>query len=156
MKVYCPVCGMTFWCRVERPENIRKMAKKLHNHRELCSCPDWRVDGSREDWTMTWWQAKRLALIRDSVKRGGNVWRWRPQCQSCGMVSEYSVNSNLNGGSDVEVHHIIPRSQGGSDSPKNLIVLCHKCHRLTYKGGYAGLPASCYDSQEKLPIEVKV
>ena len=28
----------------------------------------------------------------------------------------------------LQVHHVIPRSQGGSDFPENLITLCSKCH----------------------------
>ncbi len=31
---------------------------------------------------------------------------------------------------DLEVHHIIPRSQGGSNKSWNLITLCNKHHRL--------------------------
>jgi len=29
---------------------------------------------------------------------------------------------------NLHIHHIIPRSHGGSDDPENLIVLCEKCH----------------------------
>jgi len=29
---------------------------------------------------------------------------------------------------NLHIHHIIPRSHGGSDDPANLIVLCEKCH----------------------------
>jgi len=29
---------------------------------------------------------------------------------------------------NLHIHHIIPRSHGGSDDPSNLIVLCEKCH----------------------------
>lgn len=29
----------------------------------------------------------------------------------------------------LEVHHIIPRSKGGTDDPNNLITLCQRCHR---------------------------
>lgn len=28
----------------------------------------------------------------------------------------------------LQIHHVIPRSQGGSDFPENLITLCSKCH----------------------------
>lgn len=34
----------------------------------------------------------------------------------------------------LEVHHIIFRSQGGSDDAKNLITLCHPCHQALHKG----------------------
>ncbi len=40
------------------------------------------------------------------------------QCQVCGK--EHSA----------QVHHIIPRSQGGSNELSNLIVLCGRCHML--------------------------
>lgn len=29
----------------------------------------------------------------------------------------------------LEIHHKIPVSKGGSNEKSNLIVLCHKCHR---------------------------
>lgn len=32
-------------------------------------------------------------------------------------------------GKVLEVHHIIPRNDGGSNKPSNLICLCHNCHR---------------------------
>ena len=28
----------------------------------------------------------------------------------------------------LQIHHVIPRGQGGSDFPENLITLCSKCH----------------------------
>lgn len=34
-----------------------------------------------------------------------------------------------------EVHHIEPRSEGGPNEPKNLIVLCPTCHRKADNGG---------------------
>lgn len=36
--------------------------------------------------------------------------------------------------SKLEVHHIMFRSQGGSDSQENLITLCHTCHSLLHSG----------------------
>jgi len=33
-----------------------------------------------------------------------------------------------------EVHHIIPRSKGGSDRPDNLILLCQNCHTKVHTG----------------------
>lgn len=29
---------------------------------------------------------------------------------------------------DLSVHHVVPRSEDGSDQPQNLVTLCHKCH----------------------------
>ena len=36
--------------------------------------------------------------------------------------------------SKLEVHHIIFRRNGGSDDPKNLITLCHTCHKKLHEG----------------------
>lgn len=32
----------------------------------------------------------------------------------------------------IEVHHITPRSRGGSDKPDNMICLCHSCHKKVH------------------------
>lgn len=36
--------------------------------------------------------------------------------------------------SKLEVHHIVFRSQGGSDEAENLITLCHTCHKALHDG----------------------
>lgn len=36
--------------------------------------------------------------------------------------------------SKLEIHHIMFRSQGGSDNQENLITLCHTCHSLLHSG----------------------
>jgi len=36
--------------------------------------------------------------------------------------------------SKLEVHHIVYRSQGGSDEASNLITLCHTCHKALHNG----------------------
>ena len=36
--------------------------------------------------------------------------------------------------SKLEVHHIVFRSQGGSDEESNLITLCHTCHKKLHSG----------------------
>lgn len=40
-------------------------------------------------------------------------------CQSCGRRFESA---------DLEAHHLLPRAQRGSDSIRNLVTLCKKCH----------------------------
>jgi N6-L-threonylcarbamoyladenine synthase len=35
---------------------------------------------------------------------------------------------------NLEVHHKIFRSRGGSDDPENLITLCHTCHKSLHEG----------------------
>ena len=36
--------------------------------------------------------------------------------------------------SHLEVHHIVFRSQGGSDESENLVTLCHTCHKALHDG----------------------
>lgn len=42
--------------------------------------------------------------------------------------------------SELEIHHIRPKSKGGSNCRTNLIAVCHDCHRLIHKP-YSGLNA---------------
>lgn len=42
------------------------------------------------------------------------------QCQLCGRPAS-------------DVHHILFRSHGGSDDPRNLICLCRGCHSLAHQ-----------------------
>jgi 5-methylcytosine-specific restriction enzyme A len=54
-----------------------------------------------------------------------------PHCEICGGMA-------------TEVHHVIPISQGGDNSPSNLQAVCHACHmrieinRGTTFGGHKG------------------
>ncbi len=54
-------------------------------------------------------------LIQRVLRRDG----WR--CQSCGRLY------------DLQVHHLIPRSQQGDDTEVNLITLCAACHRTAHQ-----------------------
>lgn len=36
------------------------------------------------------------------------------------------------GGTAVDIHHIILKSQGGTDNADNLIALCRKCHQKAH------------------------
>lgn len=60
------------------------------------------VDGPPRRFVAPGWPSVRAAVLRE---RGG-------ACESCGEVRY------------VHVHHIVPRSRGGTDHPSNLKVLC--------------------------------
>ena len=53
-------------------------------------------------------------------------------CRDCGefhaFVNEHGMQIPIDDG-DLEVHHILPVSEGGGDEPGNLITLCKRCHR---------------------------
>lgn len=40
---------------------------------------------------------------------------------------------------DLDIHHWLPRSQGGKDETDNVWVVCRRCHRLIHDHGDDGL-----------------
>lgn len=58
--------------------------------------------------TIEWQNLRRKILERDNNK-----------CKECGVACESS---------EADVHHLMPRSLGGTDDPTNLITLCDGCH----------------------------
>lgn len=40
---------------------------------------------------------------------------------------------------DVEIHHIIPLAEGGTNDFENLMALCHKCHRQVHAKNHSAL-----------------
>lgn len=51
-----------------------------------------------------------------------------------------------------EVHHLVPRSEGGSDHPSNLVTLCVMCHkRITAETLFARTLVSYFSDEEFLP-----
>lgn len=40
----------------------------------------------------------------------------------------------------IQIHHVIPRSQGGSDKPENLITLCMYCHGAIHGTRWPDMP----------------
>jgi hypothetical protein len=38
----------------------------------------------------------------------------------------------------LEVHHLVPRADGGSNRPENLVTLCHRCHRAAHEHRASG------------------
>jgi len=84
--------------------------------RILSNSPAWSPKGSRvdpymgaDDWIRVWmWQHIRsYVLERDDHT-----------CQLCGDNTE-----------NIQVHHIVWKCHNGSDHPKNLMVVCERCHR---------------------------
>lgn len=62
-----------------------------------------------------WGDIREEVLERDSY-----------QCRFCGTTDEEHSEKNSAG---LDVHHIIPKADGGPDAEKNLVALCRSCHR---------------------------
>jgi hypothetical protein len=83
-------------------------------------------------------------------------WEWRRErvvdrdagkCQKCGRPSRYlkyrdqmpkkpstKTRKLIYSLGDLDVHHVIPKSKGGTHEFSNLILLCRKCHRKKSHG----------------------
>jgi hypothetical protein len=68
------------------------------------------------------------ATIKPSV-RAAVLARDRHRCTAPGCRSTHFL----------EVHHVTPRSQGGSNLAENLVTLCSRCHAFVHESGGAGL-----------------
>ena len=95
--------------------------KKIENNRRKSFCSN---ECSQKFNNATVWNRGRGSygmriLYRDNFT-----------CQKCGQfkaaLSEYGIPLPVDNG--LEIHHIIPVSQGGGDEPENLTTLCHDCH----------------------------
>lgn len=52
--------------------------------------------------------------------------RFNFTCQCCGAKEDPNKPT-------LQVHHITPRSENGSNDPSNTILLCDSCHKSTHK-----------------------
>jgi hypothetical protein len=73
--------------------------------------PKTKLDIEREQYL----ELRSQILLRDDFK-----------CQECSYYKH------------LEVHHIIPKSKGGSDDPENLVTLCQRCHDRKHGREYRG------------------
>ena len=101
----CPGCGAIYW-------TLDRFYDHMSWHEWLLLKRNFRRRGSREPETRPWMMMRQLVLLRDIGK-----------CRVRGCYSRYRP----------EVHHIVPRERGGSNSFKNLVTLCHVHHRNTLK-----------------------
>jgi len=119
----CEACG-----GMHREERAHQTCLSWHRFLALYRSNEartWRLEGTTEayltlettsdlygpirDWL--WNRIKRYIRRRD----GG-------RCTDCGIEVKRR-------GVSYEIHHIIPRSRGGTEHPANLRTLCSKCHR---------------------------
>ena len=53
----------------------------------------------------------------------------------------------------LQIHHYIPRGQGGADCPHNLITLCSDCHAMAHGINLVGLPDLTQEEMEQWIVE---
>ena len=93
-----------------------------------------RTRGDNENWI----KLRRFILDRDR--------------QTCYRCDKYFRAQN-----DLSVHHLVPRVDGGSDDPSNLITLCHRCHDYAEIHGLKTLAdiAGSYEDESIKTIRVE-
>ncbi|NLX47352.1 MAG: HNH endonuclease [Euryarchaeota archaeon] len=121
--IQCEACG-----KVHREEQAYQTCRSWHRFLELYRSKDtrdWRPEGTTEEYLTI----EPGSELYEPVRK----WLWRRirryikrrdggRCTDCGVdVKGRRV--------PFEIHHIVPRSQGGTEHPANLRTLCSKCHR---------------------------
>jgi len=121
--IHCEACG-----KLHREEQAYQTCLSWHRFLSLYRSKDdraWRPEGTTEDFMSLETSSELYGPVRD--------WLWRRirryikrrdggRCTDCGIdVKGRRV--------PFEIHHIVPRSRGGTEHPANLRTLCSKCHR---------------------------
>lgn len=106
--------GFCEWCGGELPKR-----------RTSCCCEECTRRFNLE--TNPAWGSAAGGGYRNHIMRRDNY-----TCQRCGefhaLINENGIPLPTSDG-ELDVHHKIQVSDGGSDAPDNLITLCRKCHR---------------------------
>lgn len=110
------------------PVTIRKVRETFG----IQGVEDFSPEGEKNVRGIAWKKISGSVLMRDGYA-----------CRVCGKSSIETVNLGTAYDKvhfNLEVHHIVPRKDGGSDTYRNLITLCEECHHRTFSSGYAGIP----------------
>jgi 5-methylcytosine-specific restriction endonuclease McrA len=79
-----------------------------------------------------WWYQRKQALKRDKYA-----------CRHCGLMAKKGLH----------VHHIVPRSQGGSNYVDNLLTLCKECHIEVHRHDKSTHPHGAHEAAiQKGPV----
>ncbi|MEM0156755.1 MAG: HNH endonuclease [Thermoplasmataceae archaeon] len=99
---------------------------------KIAKVEDFDPEGENKGKNIPWQTISRAVLLRDDYR-----------CRVCGkgtftQVDSADIYDKVH--FDLEVHHIVPRKDGGIDSFRNLISLCSACHQKTFSNKYTGVP----------------
>ena len=158
---FCPYCKKRHYAG----SGEQKLCKEKHNvneaftelRKEFSQPPKYYPDGTRNqiysDWTEDWIRVYLWRNIRQRILR-----RDKYTCQDCGAefgkssrkVYDPSLRHGKGGykKESLEVHHIIPRSLGGSDHPGNLKTLCPDCHKKYGELHRTRCKRICYEDED--------
>lgn len=90
-------------------------------------------------------------FVRDPHVRAWVLRQSRGRCEGCGQPAPFSDSHGL---PYLEVHHVRPLAQGGSDRISNTVALCPNCHRRCHLAeDKDAFTATLYTRVERLVIE---
>lgn len=146
IRIVLYLCGAFHWIALSLnpalTESLYKDIPKLPEDRlksvssnfGIAEVRDFDPNGDLTERSIPWPTISRAVLARDNY-----------ECRICGKSSLTQVDQSAEFNKihfELEVHHIVPRKNGGKDTFRNLISLCEACHHETYSNGYAGIPSS--------------
>lgn len=118
---------------------IRRLRETEEKYRIL-GVTDFSPLGDREGLEYQWQLISSAVMFRDNYS-----------CRVCNLSRLTGIHGNKAWKRmhlDVQVHHIIPRKDGGNSNFRNLITLCESCHRKTFSTNYTGIPV-----RDVIPLE---
>jgi len=81
------------------------------------------IDAPKKTEELHWLHLRQIVLLRD---------KYECQCKCTEKTGFKCASENR----DLDIHHIIPRSLGGTNHIDNLITLCERCHQNLYHNPY--------------------
>lgn len=117
------------------PPVIQKLGNKRHQPKrntldlgELRKLADTLTDtGNRKKQAVRTLQYQRAPILKILAKD-----RAKGVCEGCLSTAPFTTNI---GDPFLEVHHIVPLSEGGQDIRQNVVALCPNCHRRAHHSG---------------------
>lgn len=110
---------------------MKRMRETMEKFRIL-GVTDYIPPGDRDGPEFSWKLISSAVMFRDNYS-----------CRVCNISRITEINGTIKWNRvrlDIQVHHIVPRKDGGRSNFKNLITLCEECHRKTFSRDYGGIP----------------
>lgn len=93
---------------------------------------------------------------RDPQVVADALWLAKGVCQGCGADKNSLFRKSSDGEVYLEVHHIQPLSEGGSDTLDNACALCPTCHRMMHYGMVSDIKRIHKNIRQKLEEREKL
>lgn len=111
----CPVCGKEFFPKTNKKYCCPKCARKAETQKSIVNIRARSKIKSKQNPYLLYAYDFKCAICHWEIPQDFSVATYSPQ-HGC------------------EFHHIIPVSEGGENTEKNLILLCPNCHKLAHSG----------------------